>query len=82
MGLDSGGMPTSLMISGPKWSDALVLRLAHAFQQATTCLGGRGLFVPYAVCSVWHTQHPAAPVAAPLRPANDETWGEGEVPVL
>ena len=28
-------MQVSLMISGAKWSDALVLRLAHAYQQAT-----------------------------------------------
>lgn len=35
MGLDSAGMPASLMISGAKWDDATVLQIAHAFQEAT-----------------------------------------------
>jgi len=35
MGLDSDGLPTSCMVSGPKWADAVVLRIAHAFQTVT-----------------------------------------------
>lgn len=42
-GFDAEGLPTGLMISGAHWSDALVLRLGHAFQQATD----------------WHTRAPA-----------------------
>ncbi|MGE3960172.1 MAG: amidase [Dehalococcoidia bacterium] len=34
-GFDSEGLPTGLMITGPQWQDAKVLRIAHAFQQAT-----------------------------------------------
>jgi aspartyl-tRNA(Asn)/glutamyl-tRNA(Gln) amidotransferase subunit A len=34
-GFDSEGLPTGLMISGAQWTDAAVLRIAHAFQQAT-----------------------------------------------
>jgi aspartyl-tRNA(Asn)/glutamyl-tRNA(Gln) amidotransferase subunit A len=34
-GFDSEGLPTGLMISGAQWTDAKVLRIAHAFQQAT-----------------------------------------------
>ena len=34
-GLDGEGMPTGLMVSGALWDDALVLRVGHAFQQAT-----------------------------------------------
>ena len=34
-GFDSEGLPTGLLISGPQWTDAKVLRIAHAFQQAT-----------------------------------------------
>ena len=34
-GFDSEGLPTGLMISGAQWTDAKVLRIAHAYQQAT-----------------------------------------------
>lgn len=34
-GFDSEGLPTGLLISGRQWTDAKVLRIAHAFQQAT-----------------------------------------------
>jgi aspartyl-tRNA(Asn)/glutamyl-tRNA(Gln) amidotransferase subunit A len=34
-GLDGAGLPVGLMISTAKWSDALTLRIGHAFQQAT-----------------------------------------------
>lgn len=36
-GFDSDGMPLGLMVSGARWDDARVLRIAHAFQQATDC---------------------------------------------
>ena len=42
-GLDAEGLPTGLMISGALWDDALVLRVAHAYQGATD----------------WHTKAPA-----------------------
>ena len=42
-GLDGEGLPTGLMISGALWDDALVLRIAHAYQGATD----------------WHTKAPA-----------------------
>jgi aspartyl-tRNA(Asn)/glutamyl-tRNA(Gln) amidotransferase subunit A len=41
-GFDSSGLPIGLMLSGRKWSDALVLRAAHAYEQATD----------------WHTRKP------------------------
>jgi aspartyl-tRNA(Asn)/glutamyl-tRNA(Gln) amidotransferase subunit A len=34
-GFGAGGMPTGMQIAGPVFADALVLRAAHAFQQAT-----------------------------------------------
>ena len=34
-GFDADGLPTGLMFSGPRWQDALVLRLGHAVQQVT-----------------------------------------------
>jgi aspartyl-tRNA(Asn)/glutamyl-tRNA(Gln) amidotransferase subunit A len=34
-GFDETGLPIGLMLSGRKWSDALVLRAAHAYEQAT-----------------------------------------------
>jgi aspartyl-tRNA(Asn)/glutamyl-tRNA(Gln) amidotransferase subunit A len=34
-GFDSKGLPIGLMLSGRKWSDAIVLRAAHAYEQAT-----------------------------------------------
>ena len=34
-GFGAGGMPTGMQIAGPAFADALVLRAAHAFQQAT-----------------------------------------------
>jgi aspartyl-tRNA(Asn)/glutamyl-tRNA(Gln) amidotransferase subunit A len=34
-GLDEEGLPTGLMISSGLWHDALVLRIGHAYQQAT-----------------------------------------------
>jgi aspartyl-tRNA(Asn)/glutamyl-tRNA(Gln) amidotransferase subunit A len=33
--LDDDGLPTGLMISAAKFNDAQVLRIAHAYQQAT-----------------------------------------------
>lgn len=42
-GFDSEELPTGLMISGGLWDDALVLRVAHAYQGATD----------------WHTKAPA-----------------------
>ncbi|MEX2238131.1 MAG: amidase [Dehalococcoidia bacterium] len=41
-GFDAKGLPIGLMLSGRKWSDALVLRAAHAYEQATE----------------WHTRRP------------------------
>lgn len=34
-GFDAEGLPTGLLISGAQWTDARVLRIAHAYQQAT-----------------------------------------------
>jgi aspartyl-tRNA(Asn)/glutamyl-tRNA(Gln) amidotransferase subunit A len=34
-GFTRGGLPIGLQISGPHWGEALVLRLAHAYEQAT-----------------------------------------------
>ncbi|MFA7249564.1 MAG: amidase [Dehalococcoidia bacterium] len=34
-GFDADGLPIGLMISTARWHDALALRIAHAFQQAT-----------------------------------------------
>ena len=34
-GFDSEGLPTGLMISGAQWTDAKVMRIAQAYQQAT-----------------------------------------------
>jgi len=34
-GFDAEGLPAGLLISGAQWTDAKVLRIAHAFQQAT-----------------------------------------------
>lgn len=34
-GFDTDGMPIGFMVSGPRWQDARVLRIAHAFQQVT-----------------------------------------------
>ena len=34
-GFDSEGLPTGLLISGAQWTDAKVMRIAHAFQQET-----------------------------------------------
>ena len=34
-GFDGDGMPIGLMVSGARWDDVRVLRIAHAFQQAT-----------------------------------------------
>ena len=41
-GFAADGQPVGLMLSGARWNDALVLRAAHAFQQATD----------------WHTRRP------------------------
>ncbi|MFN8584290.1 MAG: amidase [Dehalococcoidia bacterium] len=35
-GLDPEGLPTGLMFAGARWTDALVLRIGHAYQRATT----------------------------------------------
>ena len=40
-GLDSGGLPVGLMLTGRRWRDDLVLRAAHAYQQATDWHGLR-----------------------------------------
>jgi aspartyl-tRNA(Asn)/glutamyl-tRNA(Gln) amidotransferase subunit A len=42
-GFGAGGLPTGMQIAGPAFADALVLRAAHAFQQATE----------------WHRRRPA-----------------------
>jgi aspartyl-tRNA(Asn)/glutamyl-tRNA(Gln) amidotransferase subunit A len=34
-GFDAGGLPVGLMLSGRRWNDALVLRAAYAYQEAT-----------------------------------------------
>ena len=34
-GFDGDGMPIGLMVTGARWDDARVLRIGHAFQQAT-----------------------------------------------
>jgi aspartyl-tRNA(Asn)/glutamyl-tRNA(Gln) amidotransferase subunit A len=34
-GFGTGGMPTGMQIAGPAFADGLVLRAAHAYQQAT-----------------------------------------------
>ncbi|MGE0228497.1 MAG: amidase [Dehalococcoidia bacterium] len=34
-GFDADGLPTGLMIAGARWADAAVLRIGHAYQQAT-----------------------------------------------
>jgi aspartyl-tRNA(Asn)/glutamyl-tRNA(Gln) amidotransferase subunit A len=41
-GFAKDGVPIGLQISGPAWSEARVLALAHAYEQATE----------------WHKQHP------------------------
>lgn len=43
-GFDADGLPTGLMLSGALWADALVLRIAHAYQQVTD----------------WHARQPAS----------------------
>lgn len=43
-GVTRSGLPIGLQISGPSGEDALVLRLAHAYEQATD----------------WHTRRPPA----------------------
>ena len=35
-GFDGDGMPIGLMVTGARWDDAKVLRIAHAFQQVTS----------------------------------------------
>lgn len=35
-GFTQGGLPIGLQIAGPQWREDLVLRLAHAYEQATT----------------------------------------------
>jgi aspartyl-tRNA(Asn)/glutamyl-tRNA(Gln) amidotransferase subunit A len=42
-GFTCEGLPIGMQITGPLWSEAAVLRLAHAYEQATT----------------WHTRQPA-----------------------
>jgi aspartyl-tRNA(Asn)/glutamyl-tRNA(Gln) amidotransferase subunit A len=42
-GFTGGGLPIGLQIAGPHWREDLVLRLAHAYEQATE----------------WHKQYPA-----------------------
>jgi aspartyl-tRNA(Asn)/glutamyl-tRNA(Gln) amidotransferase subunit A len=34
-GFSADGMPTGMQIAGPAFADARVLRVAHAYQQAT-----------------------------------------------
>jgi aspartyl-tRNA(Asn)/glutamyl-tRNA(Gln) amidotransferase subunit A len=45
-GFDPNGLPIGLQIAGPRFDDALVLRIAHAYQQATD----------------WHERRPPLPV--------------------
>ena len=40
-GFDAEGLPVGLMLSGRRWNDALVLRAAHAYQEATDWHGRR-----------------------------------------
>ncbi|MEZ4553977.1 MAG: amidase [Dehalococcoidia bacterium] len=42
-GFDADGLPTGLMFAGARWEDAAVLRIGHAYQQATG----------------WHLERPA-----------------------
>jgi len=41
-GFTQSGLPIGLQIAGPHWREDLVLRLAHAYEQATA----------------WHKRHP------------------------
>ena len=41
MGFDAEGLPLSLQIVGPEWSEANVLAIAHSYEQATPDLRGR-----------------------------------------
>ncbi|MFZ0539014.1 MAG: amidase family protein, partial [Candidatus Sulfotelmatobacter sp.] len=43
-GFTQSGLPIGLQIAGPPWREDLVLRLAHAYEQATT----------------WHKRKPAS----------------------
>jgi len=40
-GWSPGGLPLSLQIVGPRWGEAKVLRIAHAFETATPALRNR-----------------------------------------
>jgi aspartyl-tRNA(Asn)/glutamyl-tRNA(Gln) amidotransferase subunit A len=35
-GFTEGGLPIGLQIIGPHWGEAVVLQVAHAYEQATT----------------------------------------------
>jgi aspartyl-tRNA(Asn)/glutamyl-tRNA(Gln) amidotransferase subunit A len=50
-GFTKTGLPIGLQISGAPWREAVVLRLAHAYQQATN----------------WHLQHPGHPAISLTR---------------
>ena len=39
MGFDAEGLPLSLQIVGPEWSEARVLAVAHAYEEATSASG-------------------------------------------
>ena len=40
-GWSPNGLPLSLQIVGPRWGEAKVLRIAHAFETATPALRNR-----------------------------------------
>jgi aspartyl-tRNA(Asn)/glutamyl-tRNA(Gln) amidotransferase subunit A len=41
MGFSTEGMPLSLQIAGPEWSDARVLGIANAYEEATPAIRNR-----------------------------------------
>jgi aspartyl-tRNA(Asn)/glutamyl-tRNA(Gln) amidotransferase subunit A len=44
-GFDRGGLPVGLQLAGRAWDEATLLRVAHAYQQATD----------------WHARRPTLP---------------------
>ena len=40
MGFDAEGLPLSLQIVGPEWSEARVLAIAHAYEEARSVTWG------------------------------------------
>jgi Asp-tRNA(Asn)/Glu-tRNA(Gln) amidotransferase A subunit family amidase len=41
IGYSPGGLPLSMQIVGPRWDEAKVLRIAHAYEEATPALRNR-----------------------------------------